>query len=996
MFFAICLSLCFWSLGFSISTSAATWEISFLWRRISAIGWGTIYSLMLHYFLLLTANRNAQKQQAFYAFLYVPAILSVYVFAVSTDISAVQYHLVKTRLGWASMSVDSVWSAFFNIYYVGYVLACLIIILRWKKRNRKNQNIRRQSAIFLITLIVTTILGSFTDVVLSTLYGPVLPQLAPIFNLLPILAIYYSMKRYKLMANPAQKDKINVLNDKTYRKMQYYLGISYLIGGVSSALACYFPNLVNNRESMRTMFYGGVTIFLIGLGILSAQLIRNQKIKEAVILIIMLCSIPVITLQFVEYASITVWVFPLVLIMASLVFNSRKYIASLTTVAVVTQILVWIHAPKGTVHIDEFDYFLRISIILLTFVVGSFVNRTYISKMEENIYQANFQRLVSEISSDFVNINQINMNKKISVLLSKMGRFFLVDRAYIFLVNEQKNIMTRTYEWVDEKIPSGTENMKDISMDEIPRWIEGLSTKKLVYIEDVVSVPEDAFEEKELLIKQGVQSILAIPIEQEGSMLGFIGLDSVTSTKKWSVYHIELLRILSHLVADGLLRVTSEKVIENMAYYDHLTELPNRTLFSERLSQAIHLAKENKRFVGVIFLDLDGFKMVNDTMGHNGGDELLKEISKRISSRLRKSDTVARFGGDEFLVLINNLNDEKDIIKITDVIMTTFGQPFSVYGQQFRVTASAGVAMYPVDGETTESLIKNADIAMYMAKEKGKNQYVQCTSNMREEVKKNVKLSNDLYGAQERNELILYYQPQINIYTGKIVGLEALLRWNHPKFGMILPNDFISLSEINGTINKIGKWVLETAINQNKKWQDNGFPAVRMAVNLSAMQLHSPALIGTIESILKKSGLDPKYLELEITESAATEDSSHITDVLNQLKQFGISISIDDFGTGYSSLSRIKALPIDRIKIDMQFVQGIEGSEKDQAITKIIINLAKSLNLEVLAEGVESASQLDFLNQKMCDEVQGYYYYKPMPAEEIGELFRKINLKNEI
>ncbi|MGO5054085.1 sensor domain-containing phosphodiesterase [Lachnospiraceae bacterium LCP25S3_G4] len=515
-----------------------------------------------------------------------------------------------------------------------------------------------------------------------------------------------------------------------------------------------------------------------------------------------------------------------------------------------------------------------------------------------------------------------------------------------------------------------------------------LGSNKLVSIEDVGKLPDEASTEKEQLTRQGVKSAIVIPIEEDGEMLGFLGLDSVRSHKSWSNYHIKLLKILSNLLTDGLTKIRSEKKIEYMAYYDHLTGLPNRTLFSDRLTQAIHLAKRNEKYIGVIFIDLDSFKMVNDTMGHSAGDTVLKEVSRGLENRLRKTDTVARFGGDEFLVLVNNLTDDEDIIKVVENLMGIFADPFDVNGKEFYITGSAGVSVYPFDGEDAETLIKNADIAMYMAKSRGKNQYALCTVDMKEEVKQNIKLSNHLCRVQERDELTLYYQPQIQLNTGQIIGLEALLRWNHPEIGMILPNTFIPLAEMNGTINGIGEWVLRSAVRQNKLWQDKGYPPLRMAVNLSVIQVNNPCFINIVEGILHETGLSPKYLELEITESIATKEAGNIAGVLNRLKQLGVSISIDDFGTEYSSLNRLKELPVDRIKIDMQFVQGIEVNEKDQAITKVIINLAKSLGLEVVAEGVETAPQLEFLNQRMCDEVQGFYFYKPMPAEEIEKLFK--------
>jgi EAL domain-containing protein (putative c-di-GMP-specific phosphodiesterase class I) len=339
-------------------------------------------------------------------------------------------------------------------------------------------------------------------------------------------------------------------------------------------------------------------------------------------------------------------------------------------------------------------------------------------------------------------------------------------------------------------------------------------------------------------------------------------------------------------------------------------------------------------------------------------------------------------------LLLNNISSREAAAKIAGSVLGMFNEPVILNGQEIFVTASAGVALYPKDGEDVETLIKNADIAMYRAKSRGKNQYLLCSENMKDEVVEEIKLTNLLYRAQERNQLTLFYQPQIQLGTNKIVGLEALLRWKLPDLGMVPPLRFIPLAERTGLINPIGEWVIRTACQQNKMWQDMGLGKLRMAVNLSVNQLRNSRLVSQIEGILKETGLPAEFLELEITESVASSQTDHLIRVLSNLKELGVSISIDDFGTQYSSLSRLKMLPIDRIKMEMQFVHGIEGSEKDKAISLVIINLAKSLGVKVLAEGVETVSQLDFLNQKMCDEVQGFYFYKPMPAEEIEKILR--------
>lgn len=993
LFFAICISLCFWSLGFSIANSAPTLETCLIWRRVSAIGWGSIYCLLLHYFILLTTTNRSQRRWRLLPLLYLPAVISIYAFALSEGIASAQYDLVQGAYGWVNRVVKNGWTVFFDIYYVGYVVSCLIILWRWGRR-AIDQTIRTQANLLFIAIAAALFLGSLTDAVLNAVLKNPLPQMAPVLTLIPVLAIYYSAKRYNLMGEADEFGSEPIINEKTMRKLYLYLSLAFFAGGFTSVLAYFLPHMVQSQASVYSMLFGGGLFFLLGIVTLLAQSINDIKLKESTILAAMLCSIPAITLQFVEYASVTIWVFPFVLMIFSLVFSTRLPLLLLTAVAVVTQMVVWMNAPAGIIELDRFDYIARISIILVAFWVGSFVNRTYIRKLEDNSFQIDFQRLVSEISFDFVSVNQADIDEKIDAMMGKIGRFFRVDRTYVYLIDHQDSTMTHTHEWCAEGIVSQSANIQAVPLNIYPWWMEQLNCNKLVRIEDVNRLPEAACTEKEHLTRQGTKSAVVVPIEDEARILGFMGLDSVVSARKWSNHQIELLRILANLLADALIRIESEKEIRHMAYYDHLTALPNRILFSDRLTQAIDRAKRNKTSIGVILIDLDSFRTVNDTLGYSGGDDILKEVAQGLVQRLHRTDTVARFGGDEFLIMLDNLSGSDNVIKTTENIMQMFEHPFTVHGQNFFITGSAGVAVYPFDGEDAASLLKNADIAMYTAKSGGKNRYVVCTAGMKEAVKRNIELSNDLYKVLERSELAVYYQPQIRLNTGRIVGLEALLRWRHPELGMVAPNIFIPLAEVNGTINDIGEWVLKTSIQQNKKWQDMGLTHLRIAVNLSVIQLNNPHFADNVRHILQEAALNPEYLELEVTEGIATHEAAHISGSLNKLKQLGVSISIDDFGTKYSSLTRLKELPIDRIKIDMQFVQGVETSEKDQVISATIINLAESLGLEVLAEGVETAEQSDFFMKRRCHDVQGYYYYRPMPVEELEQLLIEESLNH--
>ncbi len=447
-------------------------------------------------------------------------------------------------------------------------------------------------------------------------------------------------------------------------------------------------------------------------------------------------------------------------------------------------------------------------------------------------------------------------------------------------------------------------------------------------------------------------------------------------------------RSLELLTANEALIGEKEK-IRHMAYHDSLTNLPNGVYFNDYLNRQIQNADRIGMLLAVLFIDLDGFKMINDTLGHAAGDELLVSVAHRLGGVLRKSDFVARIGGDEFIILVNNAENVGGIQIIANKILKKLAEPFTVSGQECFISASIGISQYPIDGSSAEELTKNADLAMYKAKDGGKGKFCFCSREMKDQIVENMVLSNQLWRALERNEFELYYQPQVNCYTSGIIGMEALIRWNHAERGLMLPSKFISLAEQTGAINPIGEWVLKTAAAQCKKWQDAYLPKLRMAVNLSIKQLQNHDIVQHVRDILHETGMDPGTLELEVTESVFVKEVEFVISILNQLKELGVEIAIDDFGTEYASMNYLKHMPVNRIKIAMPFIQGLDVSEKDQAITKAIIILAKNMGMSVIAEGVETKSQHDFLTNRLCDETQGFYFYKPLPAQEIEQILKE-------
>jgi len=455
------------------------------------------------------------------------------------------------------------------------------------------------------------------------------------------------------------------------------------------------------------------------------------------------------------------------------------------------------------------------------------------------------------------------------------------------------------------------------------------------------------------------------------------------------------------IVRDVTERIRAEEQILRLAYYDSLTGLPNRLLFKDRLSQAMANAQRYGRKVAVMFLDLDHFKRINDTLGHNFGDLLLQRVGDRLMTCVRSTDsiarmvpeetkpTVARMGGDEFILLLSNIKQVQHVAIVAQRILNGLSQPFMVGTQEIYTSVSIGITIYPIDSEDPETLLKYADTAVYQAKEKGRNNYQFYTGSMNVAAVERFTIENQLRRALARNEFQLYYQAQVDIRRRKVVGVEALVRWVHPEKGLVSPLSFIPLAEETGLIVPIGQWILRTACAQNQIWQKAGFAPVRMTVNISRIQFRGKNFVENVVRTLADIGLDPQHLELELTESAVMENVEATLATLHALKERGIQLAIDDFGTGYSSLSYLKRFPIHTLKIDRSFVKDLDRDPNAAAIGKSIIGLAHNLSLQVLAEGVETEQQMEFLQKCGCDHMQGYLFHMPEPAERLTQIWQE-------
>ena len=438
-------------------------------------------------------------------------------------------------------------------------------------------------------------------------------------------------------------------------------------------------------------------------------------------------------------------------------------------------------------------------------------------------------------------------------------------------------------------------------------------------------------------------------------------------------------------VQDITERKRSESTFEHMALYDSLTDLCNRTLFLNRLEHVMASAHRDEKLLAVCFIDLDGFKKINDNLGHAIGDEILKSVAKHLKNNVRKGDIVARLSGDEFALAIEGINAVEELEKVIGKISKKLSQPHRIRGHEILSPASIGVTLYPLDSSTKTDLIKNADAAMYRAKQLGGDRYCFYSHDMRDRNQRRLELERHLRHALGKGQLRVYYQPQVDVKTGKIVGVEALLRWQHPDYGLLSPVKFIHIAEETGLIFPIGLWVMETAFRQLQQWHSQGFGTLRVAVNLSARQFLQRDITQTLRTIMQNTHFDAQFLSVEITESVAMNNIEGATRVVEQFKALGAQVSIDDFGAGHSSMNHLQRLPVDSLNIDRSFVMNIAGREKDGATAKAIIGLAHGLGLRVIAEGVETPTQVEFLKSQQCDELQGHHFSPPVPAEQMTQ-----------
>ena len=577
--------------------------------------------------------------------------------------------------------------------------------------------------------------------------------------------------------------------------------------------------------------------------------------------------------------------------------------------------------------------------------------------------------------------------------IAKLGCASGADRICISAnrpgVTEDELLTSLQFEWVRDPslslLKASHRYNQRLLSPPLRGWYDRLSRERSIR----GGLSHFAPDEQVVLKRENIQSILVVPIMLEKRLWGFIELHQCEDEIQWTQQDESIVFAMAASISAALQRQKADQIIHHQAFHDPLTNLPNRILFEEQLEAALAEAAHSQLHVCVMFIDLDRFKRINDTLGHTVGDQLLCRLATRLPHCLPNGACLARWGGDEFTLLLPQVDSSQEAIELAESILQSIKRPFSIASQTLFVGASIGISCSPEAGMTSESLLQNADVALYRCKEQTTSGYQLYDPSMNAKAPELFMIENSFHDGLKQNEFVLHYQPKFNIISNQIVGLEALIRWNHPTMGLVSPGLFIPIAEETGFIAEIGAWVLETACYQLLDWHEQGFQPLSVSVNLSAQQFYQPTLLRELAAVIQRTQILPQALELEITETVAVANIDLTIQLLQQMQEMGIRIAMDDFGTGYSSLNYLKKLPLDTLKIDQSFIRDLKPDTKDQEIVRAVIALAHGLELDIVAEGVDKIEQIEILQALNCNIVQGYYYSHPLTAEQMTEMLQQ-------
>lgn len=995
LFLYLTISMAVWAFTFSIVVSSPTEEVAFFWQTLSVTGWGVFYSFLFHFILILTKFKSSFKyKKTIISLIYLPSAINIVLFGPLGPLKNQMYQMIPSKFGWVNITPNFWANVWISVYYLTFTIASIVLIIIWIRKLEPQTLLKRRATHFLISVITAFVIGTSLDIIPDALGIGFVPRIAIIFLIPPILILFLLLKNSGLLFGKNKTVVIFPQSDADINKDRLRLfqttALVFMIGGAATFLVGYFgikKSLEYELLLSSLLFLSGVFLMLL------PRVVKKHFLQNTLFLIVSSLCMLFLMITNDDTAATTLWAAYIIFFLITVVLGSKIHALIFMALVIGVEIYFWITIPEVSVIVDGNQHITRILIILLSYYAVRHLTNEYASKLSGYQRFAKEQETLERISTNFISVSSENSHEKINEMFKIASEVLDYDQGY--LIKFSDNLEEATF--LNAHVKDGVVESLPYSLNTTVKTEDFLLAKTIVAQKqpmgcaNVSNMTDDEKEIKDFFESRGILSYYALPVTLDDKMIGILVVEDYKKanlrTRENQIY---FLGVVANILADTRRKLVYEKQLYDYAYFDQITKLGNRNMLIKKLNQKINDCKELDK-LAVLYIEIENLRMINDTFGHTIGDKVVVKSAAILKNLMKDYCCISKTENGAFVVVIPNIENIEQIENRAEQIINAFSAPIipsEGVGTLF-VSTAIGISMYPDDGKDAETLLQNADLATYAAKNSD-DKVVFCSEQLKNRIAENTLLTNRIFTALENGEFSLEFQPQINSKTGKTAGVEALLRWNFEENKRIRPDIFIPILEQTGLIHDVGLWVLEQSLKEHKRLVKKGFPPLRFSVNLSIVQVKEADFVIETINLIEKSKVDPKYIELEITESFLSTNFADTITKLNKLKEYGISIAIDDFGKGYSSLHRLELVPFDRIKIDKSIVDDIIFENKKIVIVETIVSLAKALRADTTAEGVETKEQLDFLKNMDCDEIQGYYYSKPLPIKALEEF-----LKNE-
>jgi diguanylate cyclase (GGDEF)-like protein len=983
-----------WAFTYSFANTAPTAEAAAFWKNMAASGWGTFYSIIFHFFLVFTKTKIRLNKRMALTLIYVPALVNIILFAPFGLFPETQDQMVRADFGWANVSPLNPARIWFIVYYGVFSVASILTLVRWWKKAEPNTPLKRQITYFLISVLVPFFLGISTETLPQILGAKIFPNLTIIFLMIPISTIFIASRKFGLILEKQREMPLNIESTKPTNidrlRLYQVTAVMFMLGSALSFLVGHFGiGRPLKYELTLSLSMFATSVFILYL----PSITRKHTVQDAILLAICSAGAVVLMVTNADTGGVTIWAAYILFLLITIALDNKMHALLFTVLCVAIEIVFAILLPKIPVIINRNEYITRIFLIILSYFFVYYLTNEYAYKLQGYQRYAKAQKTLESISTSLISVNNDNIREKVDEMFKMSAEIIEFDLAYLvlFSADYQEATILNMYK-KDGSIGtlpfSPNVNIRTAALPMAKPIIE---QRQAIAREDTINIPiDEGSEARDYFTSRGIYSYYASPILDDEKVIGMLVFEYCSRSRlDISESRLYFLGILANMLADAKKKNLYEEQLYNYAYFDESTKLANRNMLTKTLKHIIDSRKESEN-IAVLYIEIENLRTINDTFGHRVGEQIVIKSAAILKNLLGEPCYISRTDEGAFAVVLPDAEDEKQIKKCVTRITDAFTNPIQPTEgiEALFVGINIGISVYPQGGRDADTLLQNADLAGYEARF-AEDRVVFYSDHLKSRVEENTLLINRLFTSLQNDEFSLEFQPQISCGTEKTAGIEALLRWTTSDNKRIPPNVFIPLLEQMGLIHDVGLWVLEQALKQHNKLIAQGFPPLRVSVNLSLAQFQGKDIVSDFKKIIEESGVNPKYIELEITESMLFENFPDTVKKLFELKELGINITIDDFGRGYSSLYRLESIPFSRIKIDKSIVDEVPVKEKKTVIAKAIVSLAKTLMAEITAEGVETKEQVDFLKNIACDEIQGYYFSRPLSAEALEEFLRK-------